>query len=133
TSWVSALIVPLLLVQFGTPQYLIGIVIGARAFLSVILSIHGGALMDRLGTRRVMIGFAVISVITPLLFPISPWVPALIALQMIGGLADAMGWTGAQALSGSAMQGNPRYVGNMTTAARIGGCVAPLLMGRLWE
>lgn len=132
-SWMSAMIVPLYLKQLGVPNAEIGIVIGARAFLTLLLSIHGGALMDRLGTQRVMIGFAVLSIGTPLLFPVASWLPALIALQMVGGLADAMGWVGAQALSGTLMQGRPAYVGRMTFAARIAGFASPVLAGAVWD
>jgi MFS family permease len=132
-AWMAGLIIPLYLVQIGAPSYVIGIVIGSRAALTLLLSIHGGALMDRLGTRRVMIAFAVISMVAPLLFPLTSWIPALIALQMIAGLADAMGWIGAQALSGTLMQGNPTYVGRMTLAARFASFVSPLLVGAIWD
>ena len=132
-SWMSALVVPLYLKQLGVPNYEIGIVIGARAFLTLLLSIHGGALMDRLGTRRVMIGFGIVSIFVPLLYPLAPWVPVLIGLQMIGGLADAMGWVGAQALSGTLMRGQPAYVGRMTFAARIASFVSPVLVGGIWD
>jgi MFS family permease len=37
---------------------------GPRNFLTLVLSIHGGALMDRLGTRRVMIAFGLASTVT---------------------------------------------------------------------
>lgn len=130
---ISSLIVALYVVELTNSNTLVGTVIGARSFLTLILSIHGGVLMDRLGTRRVMIGFASIAMVLPLLFPLSPWIPVLIVLQMLAGLADSMGWMGAQALSGRVMAGNPVYVGRMTFLARMGSFVGPLTIGYVWD
>ncbi len=130
---ISNLIVALLLVKITEHASLIGLVIGSRHALTLLLSIHGGVLMDRLGIRRVMIVFACISVAAPLLFPLSPWIPALIALQMIAGLSDAMVWMGAQALSGRVMKGNPAYVGRMTFVVRLASFVGPIGIGLIWD
>ena len=130
---ISGLIVALLLVQLTDQASLIGLVIGARHGLTLILSIHGGVLMDRLGTRRVMLVFACVSVIVPLLFPLSPWIPGLIVLQMVAGVSDAMVWMGAQALSGRVMKGNPLYVGRMTFVVRFGSFIGPVAIGFVWD
>jgi predicted MFS family arabinose efflux permease len=130
---ISGLIVALLMVQLTDQAALIGLVIGARHGLTLVLSIHGGVLMDRLGTRRVMIFFSCVSVVAPLLFPISPWIPALIVLQMVAGLSDAMVWMGAQALSGRVMKGNPVYVGRMTFVVRMGSFIGPVAFGFIWD
>jgi predicted MFS family arabinose efflux permease len=130
---ISSVIVALFLVELNLSAFTIGIVLGARHFLTMVLSIHGGVLMDRLGTRRVMVACAVVSAVSPLLFPFATWAPALIALQMLGGLGDAMVWIGAQALSGVAMKGNPTYVGRMTFACRIGSFVGPAAAGVVWD
>ena len=50
------LIVPLwCLVSLGMNATMIGIAAGARSLLAAIFSIHSGAVLDRLGVRRVMI------------------------------------------------------------------------------
>jgi len=131
--WVAGVTVALWLLEMKTPAYLIGIVIGSRHALTLVLSIHGGALMDRLGTRRVMVCFGIIAVIAPLMFPLSPWIPGLIVLQMVAGLADSMGWIGAQALAGSVMKANPVYIGRMSFAARVGGFAGPWMIGLVWD
>ena len=59
--------------------------------LPLPLSIHGGALMDRLGTRRVMIVFAVLNGVIPLFFPILSYIWAAILLQVLAGLATSTG------------------------------------------
>jgi predicted MFS family arabinose efflux permease len=130
---ISGVVVALFLVELQVSAFTIGIVLGARHFLTLVLSIHGGVTMDRLGTRRVMVACAVASTLTPLLFPFAQWVAVLVALQMIAGLADAMVWMGAQALSGSVMKGNPTYVGRMTFACRIGSFVGPMAAGAAWD
>ena len=86
-----AVIMPLWLLKLDASAFIIGIALGARHFLPLFLSIHGGALMDRFGTRRIMLWFALISAAVPILFPVMPWIWAVIALQMIVGLADTMG------------------------------------------
>jgi predicted MFS family arabinose efflux permease len=130
---ISGLIVALLMVQITDQASVIGLVIGARHGLTFVLSIHGGVLMDRLGTRRVMIVFSCVSVVAPLLFPVSAWIPALIVLQMFAGVSDAMVWMGAQALSGRVMKGNPVYVGRMTFVVRIGSFIGPVAFGFIWD
>lgn len=130
---ISSVVVALWVVELNTPAILIGLVLGSRNLLTLLLSIHGGVLMDRLGTRRVMVAFAVVSTIAPLLYPLVPWVWALVVLQMVAGLADTMVWMGAQALSGIVMKGSPAYVGRMTFACRIGSFVGPMAAGATWD
>jgi predicted MFS family arabinose efflux permease len=132
-SWVASVVLGLWLLEMKTPAWLIGIVIGSRHVLTLFLSIHGGALMDRLGTKRLMVGFGIIGIIAPLLFPLSPWIPGLVVLQMVAGLSEAMGWLGAQTLSGSAMKANPVYLGRLSFAARLGGFVGPWMIGIVWD
>ena len=52
--------VPLWAVMLGATPAEIGIMIGARSFLPFLLAIHGGVLMDRLGTRRMMLIFTLL-------------------------------------------------------------------------
>lgn len=132
-SWVSGVAVALWLVELNTPASLIGVVLGSRHALTLLLSIHGGALMDRLGAKRIMLGFGIVGVVAPLLFPLSPWLPALVVLQMVAGLSEAVGWMGAQTLSGSAMRANPAFIGRMSFAARLGGFAGPWMIGIVWD
>ena len=50
------IIIPLFAVFIGLSPGEIGLVVAARSALSVIFSIHGGILMDRLGVRAVGFG-----------------------------------------------------------------------------
>ena len=128
-----AVIMPLWLLELNTSAVMIGVALGARHFLTLFLSIHGGALMDRFGTRRIMLLFALISAVVPILFPAMPWIWAVIALQMLVGLADTMGWSGAQAMIGQIMKGSEVYAGRLSFTLRIGHFAGPLLIGAAWD
>ncbi len=72
--------------------------VGARSLLSLFLSIHGGALMDRFGTRRVTLMFTGTVILCAPLFPLLSTFWAILALQVISGFAISLGWSGAQTL-----------------------------------
>jgi MFS family permease len=114
-------------------EFLVGVIFGARHFLPMLLLIHGGALMDRFGARRVTLYFAMAAVIIPPLYPLLPNVGALIILQMLGGLAVMTCWIGSQSLTGSLMRGRPVYTCRLTVATRLGAFVGPPLVGAIYD
>jgi MFS family permease len=122
-------LLPLWLVSLKASPLEIGIVIGARYVGPLLFSIHGGAMMDRIGTRRVMMFFAAISAAVPLIYPVAPYVPAVLAIQLVSGLADQLGWVGAQTLTGQVLHGNPTYTGRLVVATRVGTWLGPPLAG----
>ncbi len=132
-SVISGIIVPLWVVTFESSAILLGIVFSARHFLPLILSIHGGALMDRLGTRRVMLIFAVVNAAVPLIFPTMPFVWAAIFLQMLAGLSTSMGWMGAQTLIGQVMKGSAVHAGRLSFSLRLGHLIGPPMIGVAWD
>ncbi len=129
----ASVVVPLWVVSLESSPLLVGLVLGSRHFLPLFLSIHGGALMDRLGARRVMLFFACVGIVVPLLFPVLPWIWAVLALQMVAGLSDSMGWLGAQILIGQHMRGSPKYTGRLSFSVRFGHLVAPATIGMVWD
>lgn len=131
--FIAVTIVPLWVLEMHLSPFMLGIVLGCRPVLPLFLSIHTGALMDRLGGRRVMIFFCVLAMAAPLLYPAMPWVWAVIALQMLWGLGDNMGWLGAQTLVGQLMQGRTVYAGRLSVISRIGNVVGPPIAGALWD
>ena len=131
--YMASVVVPLWVASLESSTFLIGMVLGSRHFLPLFLSIHGGALMDRLGGRRVMVFFAIVGMIIPLLFPIMPWIWAVLVLQMIAGLADSMGWLGAQTLIGQHMRGSTVYTGRLSFTCRFGHLLAPPVIGWVWD
>jgi MFS family permease len=125
--------VPLLLVSLGLSPLMVGIVLGSRHLLVLFCSIHGGAMMDRLDTRRVMLIFAWVTVVLPLAYPLFPFVFALIVIQMAAGYCTSIGWIGAQALIGQTLRGSPVHTGRMDAVIRIGALTGPPLTGAAWD
>lgn len=126
-------IVPLFVRDLALTPFMLGIVLGCRPFLPLFLSIHAGALMDRIGARRVMVFFAVIGLVTPLLYPALPFVWTIVVLQLMSGLADSMGWLGAQTLVGQLMKGRTSYAGRLSFIIRFGHFIAPPMVGAVWD
>ena len=134
--YMMVVIVPVFVASLGLSYFWAGIILGCRPVLSLIFSIHAGALMDRIGGRRVMIFFGTIGVIAPLLYPLAPimdWIWLLIISQMLAGMADSMGWLGAQTLIGQHMKGRPKYTGRLSAIIRVGHVIAPIMVGMAWD
>ena len=131
--FMAVTIVPLWVVGLELSPFLLGIVLGCRPVLPLLLSIHTGALMDRIGGRRVMLFFAALGLLVPLLYPALPFLWAVIALQLLWGLADSMGWLGAQTLIGQLMRGRTVYAGRLAVASRLGNIVGPPVAGAMWD
>ncbi|MEE8283448.1 MAG: MFS transporter, partial [Alphaproteobacteria bacterium] len=126
-------IVPLWVVQLELLPIWLGLVLGCRPVLPLFLSIHVGALLDRLGARRVMLIFAILGMLAPLLYPALPWIWAIVVAQLLWGLADTTSWIGAQALVGKMMEGRTVYAGRLSFVSRIANMIGPLLVGAAWD
>lgn len=133
TSNLVWVVTPLWVVQLGASPLMIGIVLGSYTFLPLLLSIHGGALMDKFGARRVILFFGTIVIIVPWFYPMSPWIPAVIVLQMMLGVSVSMGWIGTQTLIGQRMRGDPIYSGRLAFWTRSVALAGPPLIGLAWD
>ena len=131
--FLTGILMPLWAAIVVKEPVLIGIVVAARQILPVVFSIHGGALMDRFGARRIMLLFGAIGVVTMAAFPFFPFLSAIIALQMLSGMAETMGWVGSQALVGKTLKGRSVYAGRLSFALRLGGFAGPWLAGLAWH
>jgi MFS family permease len=149
----AAMVVALLVGQLISTEFpfLIAIVFASRQILTVTMSIYGGALMDRFGTRRIVILFGLTGVVAAILYPALPaifglptpgaaavsptwlFVAAIILLQAVSGYAEGTGWIGTQTLVSQTLRGHPVYAGRMTFIARIGGIMGPLAIGAAWD
>lgn len=126
-------VMQLWLIQLGTSLFVIGLVFGVRYVGPMLFAIHGGSMMDRLGTRRVMIFFAGIMIVVPFVYPVAPWIPAIVILQLVSGIADSLSWVGTQTLVGQVLRGNPTYTGRLIFASRLGTIIGPLIAGAAWD
>jgi MFS family permease len=89
--------------------------------------------MDRFGTRRMLLLFTGIGTLLSLLYPLSTWVVALIALQLIVGWAHGMGWIGAQIKIARVAAGSATYAGRFTFFTTCGTFLGPLAAGAAWD
>lgn len=129
----SSLVVPLWALDLGASPLWIGIAVGARSLLPMLLSIHGGVLMDRLGTRRVMLFFALLTLVAFPLYPLLPSLTALVALQLVTGLSQGLSWVGSQTLYGQFTRGSPKHAGRVTFFTNAGAFAGPLIAGVAWS
>ena len=125
--------VPLWALDIGATPLMIGLVLGARAALSVVLSIPGGALMDRLGINRIAAAAALSTALLFPLYPVLPSVAALIVLQLLTGFAQALVWMAAQAHVGRINRDDPGLMGRFSFVSTSGNLVAPVLCGTAWD
>ena len=56
----------------------------------------------------------------PLFYPMASWIWALVALQLLFGMSESMGWLGAQTMIGQYMHGKTHYAGRLSFIIRIG-------------
>ncbi len=119
--------------SLGMKDWEVGALVGARSFIALFLSIHGGALMDRFGVRRVTLYFTGIVVLCAPLFPLLDTFWALLILQGISGFAISMCWTGGQTLIARISEGDAEYIGRFSSVARIGTTLAPVIAGFLYD
>lgn len=129
----ASLVVPLWALALGASPLWIGVVVGARSLLPMLLSIHGGVLMDRLGTRRVMLFFAIVTLVAFPLYPLLPSLYALVLLQLVTGLSQGLSWVGSQTLYGQFTRGSPKHAGRVTFFTNAGAFVGPLIAGVVWS
>jgi MFS family permease len=126
-------VVPLWALYLEPSPFAFGMVIGARSLLPFLFSIHGGVLMDRFGARQVMLYFAGIGLIIPILFPLLPWIWVAGILNLVLGLSSTMNWVGAQTVVGQLMQGNPSLTWQVSFCNRLGHLAFPVLAGAMWD
>ncbi len=131
--YIGSVIIPLYVYTMNPSPFLFGLVFAMPHVLPLLLSIHGGAMMDRFGARRVMLFFTTIGTLVPLLYPLSPTIWALLVLQMFLGLAEFMGWLGAQTMIGQYMKGRTAYAGRLSAVIRFGQLAAPPMVGAAWD
>ena len=126
-------VIPLWALYLEPSPFAFGMVIGARSLLPFLLSIHGGALMDRLGVRRVMLFFAVIGLMVPVAFPLLPWIWAAGFLNLLLGLSSTMNWIGAQTLVGQVIKSAPSLTWHVSFCNRLGHFACPIMAGAMWD
>lgn len=127
------LIVPLWALDIGATAFWIGMAIAARALLAMLFAIQTGAVMDRLGARRVTTAIAVMAGLLVMIYPLVPSVSGILGMQVIVGFLHLACWIGAQALVGQLTRGAPALMGRFTFLATLGNFLGPFLAGLAWQ
>ena len=130
---VGSVILPIWLHGLGASPAMIGLVIGSRHILPFFFAIHGGALMDRLGAKRLMAMCSLLSLVLIFSFPLQTAIPVIVIMQMINGYCASMGWIGAQTAFGKLLNANPTYAGRFAFGLRMGSFVGPPIVGFAWD
>ena len=128
-----SVIVPLYAVAVGLNPAEIGLIVAARSVLPALLSIHGGILMDQLGTRRVLLWVAAACTALPMFYPLSGWFTVLILLQLLLGLASALGMAASQTWAMQVSEGNTALLARYSVATRVGTFIGPVVVGATWD
>ena len=89
--YVASVVIPLHVAALNPSPFLYGLVFSAAHFLPLFFSIHAGALMDRIGARRVLLFCTTLGAIMPIFYPIAPTIYVIILLQALLGFAESMG------------------------------------------
>jgi MFS family permease len=130
----SHVVVPLwAAIELEASLFMVGVIIASRQLLPVTMSIHGGALLDRFGPRRVIMILGVLGALSTAMVPFFPLVWATIALQIVIGFCETTNWIGVQSAVGTMLKGQAVFAGRMTASARAGGFVGPLMVGIAYE
>ncbi|MDH3241309.1 MAG: MFS transporter [Alphaproteobacteria bacterium] len=132
-SELVSFILPLWGILLGLGPLEIGILVSAKAVLPSFFAIHGGVLMDRFGTRIVLVLMGSACTVMPPFFAIATWFPALLLLQMALGMVMSLCWMGAQSLAVNVGKSDPAIVGRFSFFARVGVMIAPLGAGVMWD
>lgn len=130
---VAGIVLPLWLHGQNASAATVGLVIGARHILPFFFAIHGGALMDRFGPRRLMVWCCLLSIFAIPLFPVVVWLPGVFLLQMFNGYGSAIGWLGAQTQFGLHMRGSHKLAGRFAFILRMGSFIGPPIAGLAWD
>ena len=120
-------------IELEASLFMVGVIIASRQLLPVTMSIHGGALLDRFGPRRVIMVLGVLGALSTAMVPFFPFIWATIALQIVIGFCETTNWIGVQSAVGTMLKGQAVFAGRMTASARAGGFFGPLMVGIAYE
>lgn len=128
-----ALATPLWGSHLGLSVAMIGLAAAARFMSSFIYSMHFGALMDSIGTRRFLVAFSAQCALLPLLYPLLPFTVPFLVIQLVLGLAAGTVWLAAQVAIARVARGESRKTGRFSLFTASGLVAGPLIIGYAWD
>ena len=130
---IFGLLVPLFALSIDAGPAEIGLLVGARAAGPALFAMHGGGLVDRFGSRRVLLGASLITAVIAILIPALPWFWPLFFLQLGLGLITTFNWLAAQTLAVYQCRGDTAILGRYNFVVRWGTIAGPPAAGALWD
>jgi MFS family permease len=122
---------PLYSVALGASPAIIGVVIAAGFLFPLFLAIPVGSLVDRYGSRGMLIVGTLLVGLSPFLVPLFPGFASLGLLQVVGGLGHLLAIVAAQSFVATLGGGRAREqnFGWYSTFISIGQLIGPLVAG----
>jgi MFS family permease len=122
---------PLYSIALGASPAIIGVVIAAGFLFPLFLAVPAGSLVDRYGSRGMLIVGTLLVGLSPFLVPLFPGFASLGLLQVLGGLGHLLAVVAAQAFVATLGSGRAREqnFGWYSTFISIGQLIGPLVAG----
>lgn len=122
---------PLYSLELGASPAVIGVVISAAFFFPLLLAVPAGSLVDRYGSRGILIVGTLLVGLSPFLIPLFPGFASLGLVQVFNGLGQLIAVIGAQSYVATLGSGRTReqYFGWYSTFISVGQLLGPLLAG----
>lgn len=126
-------LVPLLAQELGAGAAGVGAVVAAYAVVPLVLAVPAGALVDRLGCRRLFVTGAAGIVLGLAAIGLRPSIPVLLGAQAVAGLSELLVIVAGQTYATSLGTGRQRehHLGWYTTMVSAGQLVGPIAGGLL--
>lgn len=122
---------PLYSLALGASPAVIGVVIAAAFLFPLFLAIPAGSLVDRYGSRGILLAGSLLVGLSPFLVPLYPGFAALGLVQVLGGLGQLLAVVAAQSYVATLGGGRAREqnFGWYSTFISVGQLIGPLLAG----
>ena len=132
---VAVPVLPDFAMRFSATPTTIGLLFGSFGITLLTVSVPMGALSDRLGRKRPMIGALAVLALSTLAFAYARSIPMLFLARMLQGAADAVTWVVGYALIADSYAGDERgrAMGLSMAGSTLGIIVGPLVGGWLYE
>jgi MFS family permease len=127
--------IPVLAQQFGVSAGGAAQIVTAFALGKLVGTVIGGVVLDRMGTRRALVGGPLLASVASLSAAGVPWLIAILGLALIMGAADSL-WATAREIAGidlARRNQRGRVLSSLHGTYNIGATIAPLLGGWLTD
>lgn len=127
--------IPVLAQQFGVSAGGAAQIVTAFALGKLVGTVIGGVVLDRMGTRRALVGGPLLASVASLSAAGAPWLIAILGLALIMGAADSL-WATAREIAGidlARRNQRGRVLSSLHGTYNIGATIAPLLGGWLTD